>query len=47
MKDTMLFPLVPVSLVIAGMSLLLIGPWPIGLPVLVTGMAELFVVLLS
>ena len=31
----------------AGMSLLLIGPWPIGLPVLVAGMAELFVVLLS
>ena len=42
MKDTMLFPLVPVSLVIAGMSLLLIGPWPIGLPVLVAGMAGLF-----
>ncbi len=47
MRDVMLFPLVPASLVIVGMSLLLVGPWPIGLPVLVTGMTELFGVLLS
>lgn len=41
MNDSMYFPLVPAVLVMAGMALLLIGPWPIGLPVLVAGTGEL------
>ena len=42
MNDSMYFPLVPAVLVMAGMVLLLIGPWPIGLPVLVVaGTGEL------
>ena len=45
MKNTMLFPLLPAGLVIVGMSLLLAGPWPIGLPVLVAGTGELVIAL--
>ena len=41
MNHSMYFPLVPAVLVMAGMVLLLIGPWPIGLPVLVAGTGEL------
>ena len=41
MNDSIYFPLVPAGLVMVGMALLLIGPWPIGLPVLVAGTGEL------
>jgi hypothetical protein len=41
MNDSIYFPLVPAGLVMVGMVLLLIGPWPIGLPVLVAGTGEL------
>lgn len=41
MNDTLMFPLVPAGLVIVGMALLLAGPWPVGLPVLVAGTGEL------
>ena len=41
MNDTMLFPLVPAGLVVAGIALLLAGPWPVGLPALVAGTGEL------
>lgn len=41
MKNAMLFPLVPAGLVLVGGALLLVGPWPIGLPVLVAGTGEL------
>lgn len=41
MNGTMLFPLVPAGLVVAGIALLLAGPWPVGLPVLATGTGEL------
>lgn len=41
MKNAMLFPLVPAGLVMVGGALLLAGPWPIGLPVLVAGTGEL------
>lgn len=41
MKNAMLFPLVPAGLVLVGGALLLAGPWPIGLPVLVAGTGEL------
>tara|TARA_B100000953_G_C17952414_1_gene400381 strand:- start:173 stop:397 length:225 start_codon:yes stop_codon:yes gene_type:complete len=41
MNDSMYFPLVPAAMVMVGMALLLIGPWPIGLPVLVAGTGEL------
>lgn len=41
MNDSMYVPLVPAAMVIGGMALLLIGPWPIGLPMLVAGTGEL------
>ena len=41
MNDTLMFPLVPAALVMVGMALLLAGPWPVGLPVLVAGTGEL------
>tara|TARA_B110000263_G_C15175134_1_gene448836 strand:+ start:633 stop:791 length:159 start_codon:yes stop_codon:yes gene_type:complete len=41
MKNAMLFPLVPAGLVLVGGALLLVGPWPVGLPVLVAGTGEL------
>ena len=41
MKNEMLFPLVPAGLVLVGGVLLLVGPWAIGLPVLVAGTGEL------
>ena len=41
MNDTMMFPLLPAGLVLGGMALLLAGPWPVGLPVLVAGTSEL------
>ncbi len=41
MKNAMLFPLVPAGLVLMSVALLLAGPWPIGLPVLVAGTGEL------
>ena len=41
MKNAMLFPLVPAGLVLVGGVLLLVGPWAIGLPVLVAGTGEL------
>ena len=41
MNDTLMFPLVPSGLVLVGMVLLLAGPWPVGLPVLVAGTGEL------
>jgi len=41
MNDAMMFPLVPAALVVVGASLLLTGPWPIGLPALVAGTSEL------
>ena len=41
MNDKLLFPLVPAGLVLVGMALLLAGPWPVGLPVLVAGTGEL------
>ena len=41
MNDSIYFPLVPAGLVMVGIALLLIGPWPIGLPVLVAGTGEL------
>jgi hypothetical protein len=41
MKNAMLFPLVPAGLVVVGVALLLAGPWPIGLPLLVAGTGEL------
>ena len=40
MNGTLMFPLVPAGLVV-GMVLLLAGPWPVGLPVLVAGTGEL------
>ncbi|MDP7011769.1 MAG: hypothetical protein QF685_10345 [Verrucomicrobiota bacterium] len=45
MNDSLNFPLVPAGLVVVGMALLLAGPWPVGLPLLVAGTGELFVVL--
>ena len=45
MNDLLNFPLVPAGLVVVGMALLLAGPWPLGLPVLVAGTCELVVVL--
>ena len=45
MNDLLNFPLVPAGLVVVGMALLLAGPWPLGLPVLVAGTSELVVVL--
>ena len=44
-NDTMLFPLVPAALVVVGGVLLLAGPWPVGLPLLVAGTGELVGVL--
>ena len=41
MNGAMMFPLVPAGLVLVGMVLLLAGPWPVGLPVLVAGTGEL------
>jgi len=41
MKNAMSFPLVPAGLVVVGVALLLAGPWPVGLPVLVAGTGEL------
>ena len=41
MNDSMYVPLVPAAMVMGGMALLLIGPWPIGLPMLVAGTGEL------
>ena len=41
MNGTLMFPLVPAGLVVVGMVLLLAGPWPVGLPVLVAGTGEL------
>jgi hypothetical protein len=41
MNDALMFPLVPAGLVLVGMGLLLAGPWPVGLPVLVAGTGEL------
>ena len=41
MNDALMFPLVPAGLVLVVMGLLLAGPWPVGLPVLVAGTGEL------
>lgn len=41
MKNAMLFPMVPAGLVLVGGALLLAGPWPVGLPLLVAGTGEL------
>ena len=45
MNDLLNFPLVPAGLVVVGIALLLVGPWALGLPVLVAGTGELVVVL--
>jgi|TARA_B100000809_G_C14855015_1_gene429739 hypothetical protein len=45
MNDLLKFPLVPAGLAVVGMILLLAGPWPLGLPVLVAGTGELVGVL--
>ena len=47
MNDLLKFPLVPAGLAAIGMILLLAGPWPLGLPVLVAGTGELVGVLWS
>ena len=41
MNGTLMFPLVSAGLVVVGITLLLAGPWPVGLPVLVAGTGEL------
>ena len=45
MNNLLNFPLVPAGLVGVGVGLLLAGPWPLGLPVLVAGTGELVAVL--